>query len=196
MLIPLGQALGIDAPQIVMIAAAIAILTLVMITTQRRMRAAQRVPQPSVMEQHRETAQRIKARDGLEQVMLELDQLCRQLHGRLDTKIARLEAVIRDADRKIETLSRLVRAAGGQPALEITLDRVDPHALAGVTPPEDDKHAPIYELADQGFTSIDIAQQVGMPTGEVELILSLRNARRKKGGLPGYAAASGGAIAT
>lgn len=36
------------------------------------------------------------------------------------------------------------------------------------------EHADIYELADQGIATADIARRLGQPKGEVELILSLR----------------------
>lgn len=176
---PLAENFGFDTPQIVMVALALGILTMVMISTQRRMRAAQRMPQPSMRERIREHEQHAKAREGLEQVMIELDQFCRQLHGRLDTKLARLEAVVRDADRRIDTLSRLVRQAGGQPSINVTLGEACPHDQPDEPAPdvEDDRHATVYRLADRGLPAADIAQQVGVPTGEVELILSLRRAR-------------------
>ena len=37
----------------------------------------------------------------------------------------------------------------------------------------------IYSLADHGYNSAQIAQQSGMPVGEVQLILGLRSARRR-----------------
>lgn len=40
--------------------------------------------------------------------------------------------------------------------------------------PELPEHADIYELADQGIATADIARRLGQPKGEVELILSLR----------------------
>jgi len=42
----------------------------------------------------------------------------------------------------------------------------------GVAPPP--RYAEIYALADQGLDPTQIAQQTGVPTGEVELILGLR----------------------
>lgn len=49
--------------------------------------------------------------DDLETLVAELDQLTRKMQGSLDTSVARLENVIRDADARIDELTRLVRAA-------------------------------------------------------------------------------------
>jgi len=49
--------------------------------------------------------------DDLEGLLVELDQLTRKMQGSLDTSVARLENVIRDADARIDELTRLVRAA-------------------------------------------------------------------------------------
>ncbi len=109
--------------------------------------------------------------------MLELDQLSRQVHGRLDTKLVRLDTLIRDADQRIEKLSRLEGASGGGAVLELTLDEeVPPDPGAAATHVDDGQHGSIYELADDGLSPVDIARRVGRPTGEVELILSLRDA--------------------
>jgi hypothetical protein len=174
---------GFDASQIAMIGMALLILTMVMISTQRRLRSSQHMPQPSMRERMRENDQQVHAREGLEQVMLELDQLCRQLHGRLDTKIARLEAVIRDADRRIETLGHLVKSGGGavgSTTLDVTLESFDPHEAEGPAAIGSGKQANVYRLADDGLAAVEIARQTAIPTGEVELMLSLRKARSSR----------------
>jgi hypothetical protein len=38
----------------------------------------------------------------------------------------------------------------------------------------DPRHAEVYRLADQGQTPQQIAQRLGRPSGEIELILALR----------------------
>jgi hypothetical protein len=49
--------------------------------------------------------------DDLKGLLAELDQLTRKMQGSLDTSVARLENIIRDADARIDELTRLVRAA-------------------------------------------------------------------------------------
>jgi hypothetical protein len=144
---------------------------------------------PAARGSSREQRSTSTARD-VEQVMLELDQLARQVHGKLDTRFAKLETIIRDADDRIDRLSRLVRESRGQTTLDVmiaddelappgnpvreqTSTSRDPTLL---TPHGEQKRAAIYGLADEGLEPLDIAQRVGRTTGEVELILSLRKA--------------------
>ena len=112
--------------------------------------------------------------------MLELDQLSRQIHGRIDTKLARLDALMRDADIRIERLSELIRAAKDGPANEITLANENPHAVhPAKSDVESDRHADIYRLADGGQPPARIAEKVGKTTGEIELILALRRTKQE-----------------
>lgn len=178
--IALGQASQISVPQIVMLVLAVAGLTIVMLSTRRRVRKSHRQSPTSTRERFSQLqAQRETTRD-LEQVMLELDQLSRQIHGRIDTKLARLEALMRDADGRIERLSELIRAAKGESTLEITPGSEDPHAVPP-TPSdvEDERHEAIYRLADSGQSTAQIAKEVDKTTGEIELILALRRVRQE-----------------
>lgn len=178
-------AAGISISQIVMLAFAVAALTLVMISTQRRLRRSRLAPRTSARERYTQLEERSVPTRDLERVMLELDELSRQIHGRLDTKLARLEAIIRDADQRIERLSRLTRAVEGGPAIEITLDREEPHDPPSTEPEVDDsRHAAVYRLADSGLSGLEIAREVGRTRGEVELILALRKTRKSAGRHP------------
>jgi DNA-binding NarL/FixJ family response regulator len=47
-------------------------------------------------------------------------------------------------------------------------------APAPFQPELDPRHAEVYALADQGQSAYDIANQLGRPRGEIELILALR----------------------
>ena len=38
----------------------------------------------------------------------------------------------------------------------------------------DIRHSVVYELADAGFSTVEIAKDLGRTTGEIELILKLR----------------------
>ena len=56
-----------------------------------------------------------------------------------------------------------------------------PPALKLVREPEiNPQHQQIYDWADQGFTSRQIAQQLQKPYGEIELILALRPSDRRR----------------
>ncbi len=51
---------------------------------------------------------------------------------------------------------------------------LDATPLQQVEPQIDPRHAEIYAWADQGRTPREIASQLGRPSGEIELILALR----------------------
>lgn len=172
-------AAGISTSQIIMLVLAVAALTLVMISTRRRIRESRGVSLTSARQRYAELEEQSEATRDLEKVMLELDELSRQIHGRLDTKLAKLEAVLGDADRRIDKLSRLIRAAEGAATLELTLDRQEPHDPPSTAPDDDSRHAAVYRLADSGRSAVQIAQEVGKPRGEVDLILALRRTRDK-----------------
>ena len=177
---PLALPLGIgslDPVQLGMFVAAAAGLTMVMVSTYRRQQRSARSETPTVRQRYDDSRRQTSAKRELEQVMLELDQLARQVHGRLDTKLARLEIVIRDADARIERLSRLMRSAQGGDSVDATLESEAPRA-ASETPAEPERtHGDVCRLADQGRSPSQIAREVGKPVGEVELILALRKTK-------------------
>jgi len=171
---------GISAGQTVLLVLGLVGLTIVMRSTYRRVGRSRAQPRTSARERYAGLQQQHEVKSDVENVMLELDQLARQIHGRIDTRFAKLEAIIRDADERIERLSRLTRAAEGAPTLDVTLEHEDPYEDRSCdTPDLDGPHAPVYRLADDGLSAADIAQEVGKTTGEVELILALRKTRRE-----------------
>lgn len=124
---------------------------------QRPARPAAPQPQPQVgSELYRD----------LDELIVELQELSRRISAEIDTRFAKLEAVIRDADRRIAVLHRLNRGAGGASVA----------STPGATAEVDGRHSVIYELADAGFSPVEIARELGRTPGEVELILNLRKA--------------------
>jgi predicted trehalose synthase len=107
--------------------------------------------------------------------MVQLDQLAQRIHQKIDVRLAKLDALIREADDRIDQLDRMQRTGAGAPSVDIQLAPESPEAPAAS---DDDPHQSIYQLADAGYTSLQIAKKLSRHTGEVELILSLRRARR------------------
>ncbi|MFZ5833493.1 MAG: hypothetical protein ACOY3P_25690 [Planctomycetota bacterium] len=137
------------------------------------------------------------------QAEVELHELARRLTGELDSRMRALQAITAEADRAAARLEAALAAAEqateraaaeGSSALSTgpdatepptghqadalrTADRtVAPTAGTEISPPTT-AYRPrdqIYILADYGYPSAEIAQRVGMPVGEVELILGLR----------------------
>jgi uncharacterized membrane protein YccC len=127
----------------------------------RKFREASRSPDSQSQEQ---------LRRDLEQLLGELQDLSRKIGAEIDTRFAKLEAAMRDADRRIAVLTRLSRAgeaptpSEASPASEAPSGRSD----------EDPRYTVVYELADAGFSAVDIARDLGKTPGEIELILNLR----------------------
>jgi heme exporter protein D len=100
-------------------------------------------------------------------VLVELSDMARKVTGQLDTRSAKLEALMQEADQRIAELKRMMSAGGsGNGAAQ------EPPGREG--PPPDPRYVEIYSLADAGRSASEIAQQLSRPRGEVELILALR----------------------
>ena len=125
-------------------------------------------------------------------LLVELSEMSRQITSQLDTRAAKLELLLKEADEKIEALRAANGTAGAAPPPSAAPRREPPGptaermALLGesddlfpVKPeppaaPVDPRHAEVYALADAGRSAHEIASRLGRPSGEVELILALR----------------------
>ena len=126
----------------------------------------------------------------LESLLVELESMSRAISGQLDTRAARLEALIAEADAKVAELRGAVdsaRGEGGDGRRPVPADPFGPARRPPVEPPgrEESNLAPpsprvdpttaeIYALSDGGQPSAAIAQKLNRPSGEIELILALR----------------------
>jgi DNA-binding NarL/FixJ family response regulator len=179
--LPLAVGLALGASSLsnqhitlVLVIAGISILLLT--TTRRRIRRAQNSPQAYAREQlSRLRSERSLVAD-IEELMAELEQFSRQMQARLDTKFAKLETAIRDADQRIDQLDRLLRRAEGEPTVDVTVGGSEPAAESPPAAADGDRHQAVYQLADAGLTPAQIAQELGQSIGEVELIVALRKA--------------------
>jgi hypothetical protein len=121
-------------------------------------------------------------------LLVELSEMARQVTAQLDTRATKLELLMKEADEKIETLRALQGSAPPpraqtpvSPAIRQSIAEhealMQPLDAPPPPPPEpaiDPRHAEIYAMADQGRTPVDIASRLGRPSGEIELILALR----------------------
>ena len=124
-------------------------------------------------------------------LLVELSEMARQVTAQLDTRATKLELLMKEADEKIETL-RTLQASPPPPASsppptpsapasrqsvaerEALMQPLETPLSPSSEPVVDPRHAEIYALADQGRTPVDIASRLGRPSGEIELILALR----------------------
>ena len=113
-------------------------------------------------------SQRQVERD-MNNLLVELSEMARQITAQLDTRATKLQLLIAEADQRLERLNS--GGASGSP------ERPPSHRHADVPapPPVDARHVEVYVLADQGRTAGEIAAKLSRPSGEVELILALRD---------------------
>jgi hypothetical protein len=166
---------GLSNQQIVLILAIVGVSALLLITTRRRVRRSQNSPQAYAREQIARLRNEQSLMQDMGELMAELEQFSRQAQARLDTKFAKLEAVIRDADQRIERLERLMRQADGGPGVDVIVDG-SPDEASASSADDASRHELVFRLADAGLTPAQIAQETDQSRGEVELILALRKA--------------------
>ncbi|MCB9854635.1 MAG: hypothetical protein H6818_03025 [Phycisphaerales bacterium] len=143
-----------------------------------------------------ETTRVVRLKREMEQLLVELNEFAREVNAQIDTRFAKLERSIADADRRISELKRLRgespasnetddsvlranreaaegvrdRLSRARTAMAQPMNQSGPRAGAGTLSKED----AVYQLADGGKSSIDIARVLKCTVGEVELILNLR----------------------
>lgn len=128
-----------------------------------------------------------QARSPLEELMADATDLVTQLSVQLDSKAAYLEQLLDRAERVAERLERAEQQGHVEPEIPVPAERQRPtHAGVGDRPTQrnmrlegdspDPMHSQIYALADEGLDTLAIAQKLGQPKGQVELVLKLRRA--------------------
>ena len=148
---------------LMIIAAVLTILYAVMRPSRRKKDPLSRTdPSPTL------ASQRQVERD-MNNLLVELSEMARQITAQLDTRAAKLQLLIAEADQRLERLN----ACGG-PAAATERPPSHRHADVPAPPPVDPRHVEVYVLADQGRTAGEIAGKLGRPSGEIELILALR----------------------
>jgi hypothetical protein len=114
-------------------------------------------------------------------LVVEMSEMARQITAQLDTRAAKLELLIKEADEKIARLGGAGSTSGNGAPVDANHGREIASVLEQVPPstpaPADPRHAQVYRLADEGRSSQQIAQELNQPSGEIELILALRQRR-------------------
>jgi hypothetical protein len=105
------------------------------------------------------------AREELERLLTEIQDLSREHIARLDTKIRMLNQLLLECDRKKRELEELLGKGPGPSTAAA------PKAAAR---PANPLHDQVYTLQDSGTELLDICAATGLEKGEVELILGLR----------------------
>lgn len=149
------------------------VLVTVSLMMRLRKRHRQRALEPGPHEQVERVRQMRGMRGDLEELMVEIEQMTKRLGAQLDAKALHLERLLDEANQKI---SRIDNPAGqDDDRLESPADASSPPARQEIVP-DDPLARDVYQLADQGFESDDIARKLNEHVGKVELILALRSA--------------------
>jgi len=131
-------------------------------------------------------AQQRSVERQMQNLLVELSEMARQITAQLDTRTTKLALMIDDADEKAARLQRLLdecRATLASPPAPVAPPphpSPDPSSAPAFEPSlaladeADARHQQVYALADEGRSAPDIARQIDRPRGEVELILALR----------------------
>ena len=171
--IPVDQPLG-PLPAVVMVIVTVGFAILMTISIRRKI-ARRNAARPSARElvHQMRNHPRVVAGDA-QGYTVELHDTARRLSAQLDNKAQRLEKLIEEADQRIAALRS---DSGGTPP---ATGAIPPYAAAAAPAPSngaqrtDPLTEEIYELADAGRTSVEIAQHLDEQVGKVELILALR----------------------
>ena len=115
----------------------------------------------------------------MQNLLVDLTEMARQISSQLDTRAARLQALLDQADQRIAQLRQMTGAAPSDASHAGTAQRsasseTSASASISVASP---MHAEVYELADEGRGAKEIAARLNRPNGEIELILALRTPR-------------------
>ncbi len=165
-----GAPFGMGGSQMALLGLVMLATTLLMISTRRRIQRDRNTPRAYVREHASRLREERRLMGDVETVMLQLDELAREITGKIDTRFAKLEKAVRDADARIDRLQRLLRAAEGQPTLDVTIAEAESPVESAAAPSRYDQ---IRSLRAEGLTPVQIAERIGQATGEVELILAL-----------------------
>ena len=106
----------------------------------------------------------------ISELMAALADLSRQINGQIDTRLAKLETLLEQADAVIKRLEKgdLNTESGACEAIKEISDSFH-HSAAELSPDSRE----VLELTEQGMDKISIAQKLDRPIGEIELILAL-----------------------
>ena len=103
----IGSGGGFDFTGLGLVALAIIGLTILMLSTLRRAQRSRNSSGPRVRQRYEAKKEIASARQDAEHVTLELDRFAREIMGQLDTRFAKLQEVIRQADERIAQMASL-----------------------------------------------------------------------------------------
>jgi hypothetical protein len=105
---------------------------------------------------------------------VEMHDLARDLKGEIDTRVAILQVLLRQADEAAARLRGLGFGESQDPLAALERWQADAAPPPNNGSAQHPLAAKILQLADEGLSPADIAEKTGLPLGDVEIALSLR----------------------
>ncbi|MHC4663706.1 MAG: DUF6115 domain-containing protein [Planctomycetota bacterium] len=186
-------------------ALAVAILALTIMVFRTRGRIRER--SESSENFRRDAAEAGSVRRELDQLLVDIEAMCREITAKLDTKMRVINELITQADERIEKLRSInaenqasepmstpenakedVPAENSMRKVEINNDsgeKSEPEKMIDAPLKDsesidtDPRFSRIFEMSDAGADIITIAKETGMPKGEIKLVLGLRRRNKK-----------------
>jgi hypothetical protein len=169
---------GIEPSQIILLLLLLLVISAMLWSARRKPKSPKFNPDAFERKDFAAMKDRRGMQGDLQELIIELEELSRKINAQIDTKFAKLEASIMHADKRIEALRSLIQQGTGQSDVDVMIDDERDESAPNDSDsrvPADPRHAQVYALADARKSSTEIACETGIPTGEVELILALRN---------------------
>ena len=169
-------------PATTWIAIAVGILTVVYVTLVRPLRQKKAKDPLEESPVRTSLAQRRAVERDMSNLLVELSEMARQMTAQLDTRAAKLELLLKEADERIAALRSMGRDSAVSAMAATAAERLEgviaearaPLGPALTEQKIDPRHAQVYDLADEGHSPQEIARRLERPSGEIELILALR----------------------
>jgi len=111
---------------------------------------------------------RLEAKNRYHDIVIDLEEISREITAKLDNKITALNLLILEADKKIETLKKLT-----QNNKNFQSENKEGGFVSGNPQNKEEQGEKIKKLQAAGLNSNEIASKLNMMEGEVNLILSL-----------------------
>lgn len=155
-------------------------LALVLILPRRLARRSRILPKVRMSETDR-------LKRSMDELLIQLQEVAREVNATMDTKMIALKVLVEEADlacrqaeAKIAELQSLLEAPPVETdaALRSTSELSEPEAESRCNRDRAGERvqleADVLRLAEEGRTELEIAQETGIPRGEIELVLALR----------------------
>jgi hypothetical protein len=110
----------------------------------------------------------------MESLLVELSEMTRQMSAQLDNRSAKLELLLKEADQKMAQLRQMQQTLPSVTSVTSPAFEASPAPSGSPMSEIDPSHAEVYALSDGGKSVSEIATQLTRPSGEIELILALR----------------------